>query len=81
MTVYVAGDIHGGLDMQKLRGWELGDSLGNAAALELIDRSRNDGRAHFLTPTNPRSRSTRYNVDFEMPVAAQMSVIGVSQAR
>ena len=27
MTVYVTGDIHGGLDMQKLRGWELGDSL------------------------------------------------------
>ena len=27
MTVYVTGDIHGGLDMQKLRDWELGDSL------------------------------------------------------
>lgn len=29
MTVYVTGDIHGGLDMQKLRDWELGDSLGS----------------------------------------------------
>ena len=27
MTVYVTGDIHGGADMQKLRDWELGDSL------------------------------------------------------
>ena len=27
MTVYVTGDIHGGLDMQKLRDWDLGDSL------------------------------------------------------
>lgn len=27
MTVYVTGDIHGGLDMQKLRDRELGDSL------------------------------------------------------
>ena len=27
MTVYVTGDVHGGLDMQKLRDWELGDSL------------------------------------------------------
>lgn len=27
MTVYVTGDINGGLDMQKLRDWELGDSL------------------------------------------------------
>ena len=27
MTVYVTGDIHGGLDMQKLHDWELGDSL------------------------------------------------------
>ena len=27
MTVYVTGDIHSGLDMQKLRDWELGDSL------------------------------------------------------
>lgn len=27
MTVYVTGDIHGGLDMQKLSDWELGDSL------------------------------------------------------
>ena len=27
MTVYVTGDIHGGVDMQKLRDWELGDSL------------------------------------------------------
>lgn len=27
MTAYVTGDIHGGLDMQKLRDWELGDSL------------------------------------------------------
>ena len=27
MAVYVTGDIHGGLDMQKLRDWELGDSL------------------------------------------------------
>ena len=27
MTVYVTGDIHGGLDMQKLRNWKLGDSL------------------------------------------------------
>lgn len=27
MTVYVTGDIHGGLDMQKLRDWELGDGL------------------------------------------------------
>lgn len=29
MTVYVTGDIHSGLDMQKLRDWELGDSLGS----------------------------------------------------
>ena len=29
MTVYVTGDIHGGLDMQKLRDWKLGDSLGS----------------------------------------------------
>lgn len=27
MTVYVTGDIHGGLDMQKLRDWDLGDGL------------------------------------------------------
>ena len=27
MTVYVTGDVHGGVDMQKLRDWELGDSL------------------------------------------------------
>ena len=27
MTVYVTGDIHGGVDMQKLRDWGLGDSL------------------------------------------------------
>lgn len=27
MTVYVTGDIHSGLDMQKLRDWELGDGL------------------------------------------------------
>ena len=27
MTVYVTGDIHGGVDMQKLRDWDLGDSL------------------------------------------------------
>lgn len=27
MTVYVTGDIHGGLDMQKLRDWDFGDSL------------------------------------------------------
>ena len=27
MTVYVTGDIHGGLDMQKLRDWDLGESL------------------------------------------------------
>ena len=27
MTVYVKGDIHGGVDMQKLRDWDLGDSL------------------------------------------------------
>lgn len=27
MTVYVTGDIHSGLDMQKLRDWELSDSL------------------------------------------------------
>lgn len=27
MTVYVTGDIHSGLDMQKLRDWDLGDSL------------------------------------------------------
>ena len=27
MTVYVTGDVHGGIDMQKLRDWELGDSL------------------------------------------------------
>lgn len=27
MTVYVTGDIHGGIDMQKLRDWERGDSL------------------------------------------------------
>lgn len=27
MTVYVTGDIHSGLDMQKLRDWELGGSL------------------------------------------------------
>ena len=27
MTVYVTGDIHAGLDMQKLRDWELGDGL------------------------------------------------------
>ena len=27
MTVYVTGDVHGGADMQKLRDWELGDSL------------------------------------------------------
>lgn len=27
MTVYVTGDIHGGLDMQKLRDWDLGKSL------------------------------------------------------
>ena len=27
MTVYVTGDIQGGVDMQKLRDWELGDSL------------------------------------------------------
>ena len=27
MTVYVTGDIHGGVDMQKLRDWDLGDGL------------------------------------------------------
>lgn len=27
MTVYVTGDVHGGIDMQKLRDWEFGDSL------------------------------------------------------
>lgn len=27
MTVYVTGDIHGGVDMQKLRDWDLGNSL------------------------------------------------------
>lgn len=27
MTVYVTGDIHSGLDMQKLRDWELGVAL------------------------------------------------------
>lgn len=27
MTVYVTGDVHGGVDMQKLRDWERGDSL------------------------------------------------------
>ena len=27
MTVYVTGDIHGGVDMQKLRDWEFGDGL------------------------------------------------------
>ena len=27
MAVYVTGDIHGGVDMQKLRDWDLGDGL------------------------------------------------------
>lgn len=27
MTVYVTGDVHGGADMQKLRDWDLGESL------------------------------------------------------
>ena len=27
MTVYVTGDIHGGLDIQNLLDWELGYSL------------------------------------------------------